>query len=119
MISNTKMFLAISLLTLAPAAFACDYPARIDIPNGLTVTQEEMLIGQRAVKAYVANMEIYLECIVAEEKLAIASMDDIDAEDEQVRVEMLDKKYNAAIDEMEMIAAQFNAAVQAYHRQND
>jgi hypothetical protein len=32
---------------------------------------------------------------------------------------MLNKKYNAAVDEMERVAAQFNAEVQAYRAKED
>ena len=73
-----------------------------------------MLQGQRGVKAYGAEMEIYLECIVEEEKAARAAIEDLQPEDEQQREEAMNKKYNAAVDEMERVAAQFNAEVQAY-----
>lgn len=78
-----------------------------------------MLEGQRGVKTYVAAMEVYLECIVDEEKAAIASMQDIQPEDEQQRADAMNKKYNAAVDEMERLAAQFNAEVQAYKARED
>ena len=73
-----------------------------------------MLEGQRGVKTYVAAMEVYLECIIEEEKTAIAEIEDIQPEDEQQRADAMNKKYNAAVDEMERLAAQFNAEVQAY-----
>ena len=41
-------------------------------------------------------------------------MDDLAPEDEQQREDLLTKKYNAAVDEMERIAAEFNTEVQAY-----
>ena len=98
----------------APLALACDYPKRVDIPNGMTATKEELLQGQRDVKAYVAAMEEYLDCIVNDEKTARSSMDDLEPEVEQQREDMLNKKYNAAVDEMETVAAAFNTQVQAY-----
>jgi hypothetical protein len=78
-----------------------------------------MLNGQRNVKNYVGEMEVYLDCIVEEEKVAVAAMDDLEPEVEQQREDMINKKYNAAVDEMERIAAQFNAEVQAYKAKND
>ena len=98
----------------AQSALACDYPQRIKIPNGTTATKEDMLEGQRNVKKFVTEMEVYLECIVDEEKSTRVVMDDISADDEQQREDMLNKKYNAAVDDMERIAAQFNVEVQAY-----
>lgn len=113
-----KRFDAIAAGVLALLAtsttLACDYPAKIDLPDGNTATREEMLDGQRSVKQYVADMEAYLECIVNEEKTARLEMENLDPEDEQQREDMLNKKYNAAVDEMEVVAANFNAEVQTF-----
>ena len=113
-----KTAIGTSLLIAATASFACEYPDRVLIPNGNTATKEDMVAGQRAVKEYVAAMEVYLECIVEEEKQARGAIDDLQPEQEQEREEMLNKKYNAAVDEMERTAAQFNAEVQAYRAQS-
>ena len=98
----------------AQTALACDYPTRVQIPNGTTATKDEMLEGQRGVKKFVADMEAYLECIVDEERSIRMTMEELSPEDEQQREDMLNKKYNAAVDEMERVAAQFNVEVQAY-----
>lgn len=103
----------------AQSVVACDYPTRVLVPNGNTASKEQMIEGQRGVKKYVAEMEIYLECIVAEEKTARREMGDIEADQEQDREDMLNKKYNAAVDEMERLAAQFNSEVQAYKAQEE
>lgn len=103
-----------SLLFFAQSVLACDYPTRVLVPNGNTATKEEMVAGQRGVKKYVADMEIYLACIIEEEKTARDSIGDMEADQEQEREDMLNKKYNAAVDEMERLAAQFNSEVQAY-----
>lgn len=109
---------ATTLFTLSAASYACDYPSKVDIPNGSTASKEEMIDGQRDVKDFVAKMEVYLECLVAEEKSTRAQMDDLTAEEEQAREDMLNKKYNAAVDDMEKVAAQFNDQVQAYRARN-
>ena len=109
-----KLICSISVLFGAQSALACDYPERIIIPNGTTATQDDMLIAQRGVKKLVADMEVYLECIVDEEKMARAGIGEISPEDERQRKDLLTKKYNAAIADMERIAAQFNVEVQAY-----
>ena len=114
-----KFVCSASILFLAQSALACDYPPRVLIPNGSTATKDDMLAGQRSVKTYVSEMEVYLECIVAEEKTAIATMDGLEPEEEQQREDMINKKYNAAVDEMERLAAQFNAEVQAYKAKDD
>ncbi len=110
----TRIFATLTLSLVASAALACDYPERVLIPNGNTATKEEMLEGQSGVKNYVAAMEVYLECIVEEEKMAREALPELQPEEEQEREDILNKKYNAAVDEMERVAAQFNAEVQAY-----
>ncbi|MDG2375537.1 MAG: hypothetical protein P8M18_04220 [Woeseiaceae bacterium] len=112
-----KIVLSTTLVFSIGQAFACDYPERVLIPNGNTATREEMIEGQRGVKTYVANMEVYLECIVEEATQAGDAI--ADPQQEQERDEMLNKKYNAAVDEMERLAAQFNAEVQAYRARDD
>jgi len=114
----SKAILFFSLLAVAPLGFACDYPSRIDMPNGLSASKEEMLAGQKNVKQFVANMKEYLDCIVAEEKASRSDLDNLPAEDEQLREDILNKKYNAGVDDMERIAAAFNDAVQ-YYRNRD
>ena len=114
-----KIALSLTLGLTAQSAFACDYPSRVLIPNGNTATQQEMVEGQRGVKQYVADMEIYLTCIVEEEKQAQDAMGELAPEVEQEREDMLNNIYNAAVDEMERVAAQFNAEVQAYRARED
>ena len=114
-----RVFFATIIVFAAQTVFACDYPKRVLIPNGNTATKEDMIEGQRGVKQYVADMEIYLQCIVEEEKQAREAMEELLPEVEQEREDMLNKKYNAAVDEMERVAAQFNAEVQAYRAKED
>lgn len=111
--------IAIVLVAFAPVALGCDYPQRATIPNGVTATKEEMLAGQRAIKAYMAAMDEYLRCIDAEEKETQAAMSDISEEDRTVRSAALAKKHNAAVEEMELVAARFNEAVRAYKAQSE
>jgi hypothetical protein len=108
-----------AFLFAAQVGYACDYPARASVPNGSTASQEEMIEGQRGVKKYVADMEVYLECIVEEEKVARAAITNLKPEDEQQREDKLTKKYNAAVEEMEQVAAKFNVEVQTYKSRNN
>jgi hypothetical protein len=114
-----RTLIAAVLLLSMHSVFACDYPPRVSIANGFTATKEEMVQSQRDVKAFVASMEAYLDCMVEEEKTARAAIEDLQPEEEQQREELLNKKYNAAVDEMEKVAAQFNAEVQAYKKQDN
>lgn len=117
--NTTSSLAALLLLSAAPFAMACDYPQRADVPNGASATKEDMLAGQTAVKEYVAAMESYLACIEKEETEIVASMPDLTEEERASREAALTKKYNAAVEEMELVAAQFNEEVRAYKARSE
>ena len=106
--------LSVAMLFIAQAAFACDYPQRVDMPNGATATKDEMIAGQKDVKKYMANMDSYLACIEADEAQAVIELGEIDEETSRQREEMFNKKYNAAVEEMNLVAEEFNIQVRAY-----
>lgn len=105
----------VALTFLAQDGFACDYPKRVDVPDGATATKDEMIAGQRGVKSYISDMETYLACIEAEEAQAMLALgDEVDEEAKLQREEMFNKKYNAAVEEMNLVAEEFNVQVRAY-----
>lgn len=107
---------SVALLFLAQSALACDYPERVDkLPDGNTATRDEMIAGKKAVQSYLADMEDYLSCIEAEEAQAIISMGAVDDETKRQRKTTFDKKYNAAVEEMNLVAEQFNIQLRAYN----
>lgn len=110
---------ALSLIALSPLALACEYPNRVDVPDGATASKEDMLASQKAVKTYMSEMEEYLACIEQEEKDTIAAMSEITEEELAKRNAALTKKHNAAVEEMEILAARFNDAVRAYKEQGE
>ena len=114
MTNFTQAILATILVLSAPCALACDYPARTDVPNGNSASKDEMIQGQRNVKSYMAAMEEYLACIESAEQETVAGSDDLDEDQKQQRIAMFNKKYNAAVEEMNLVAEQFNAQVRAY-----
>ena len=117
-----KLFISTAIaafLLVAPAAHACDYPARAKIVNGSTATKDEMIDSQKSVKDYMAAMENYLACLEKEEEQARAALESADEEMLRERDEVLAKKHNAAVEEMEIVAAEFNEQVRAYKAQSD
>ena len=109
-----RIFISLMTLLATSLAWACDYPHRTDIPDGATATKEEMIAGQRKIKSYMSAMEEYLSCIEAAEQETVAAKDAADADGRQQRIEMYNKKYDAAVDEMNLVAEQFNVQVRAY-----
>lgn len=119
MIRFVKASFTIVVIFFGPLALACDYPERTSIPNGSTATKEEMIAGQRGVKKFMADMEAYLSCIEEEDKDNRAGIEEPDPIVEAQRDEMLMKKHNAAVEDMEKVAAAFNEEVRAYKAQSD
>lgn len=113
---NKMMKTAISVATLfiAQGAIACDYPQRVDIPDGTVATKDEMIAGQKSVKNYMATMDTYLACIEAAEAQAVIELGEVDDDTSRQREEMFNKKYNAAVEEMNLVAEEFNIQVRAY-----
>jgi hypothetical protein len=109
---------AAAILFASPLAFACDYPPRADLPDGTSASTDDMLAGQKSVKAFMASMEEYLVCIEKEEKEAVAALVEPGDEELARRKAAVTKKYNAAVEDMELIAAKFNEQVRAYKAQN-
>lgn len=111
----TRTAALVAGLLLTQGAFACDYPQRADVPDGATATKDEMIAGQRGVKTYIAAMEEYLACIEAEEAQAVLALgEDVDDEGQRQRKDLFNKKYNAAVEEMNLVAEEFNIQVRTY-----
>ncbi|MFK8052603.1 MAG: hypothetical protein AB8F65_06485 [Woeseiaceae bacterium] len=91
---------------------ACEYPSKVDIPNGAEASKDEMVAGSKAIKGYMETMNTYLDCIAEESKSAAAEGES--AEVTKERELLLAKRHNAAVDEMEGLAAEFNVQVRAY-----
>ena len=113
-----KTTAAVALLIAAQGAFACDYPQRVTVPDGTTASKEDMIAGQKGVKSYMASMEEYLSCIEADEAQRVLSQGNVDDETKRQQEEMFNKKYNAAVEEMNLVAEEFNMQVRAYKDRN-
>ena len=116
----TKSAASVALALLTHGALACDYPQRADVPDGATASKDEMIAGQRGVRSYVAAMEEYLACIEAAEAQAVISLgDDVDESAKRQREDLFNKKYNAAVEEMNLVAEEFNVQVRAYKARSE
>ena len=116
--TTTKILIAAAILFFSPLALACDYPDRAEITSGASASKDEMLASQKSVKAYMTAMETYLACLEKEEADAVAGLSELSDEEKAIRDAAFTKKYNAAVEQMEIIAAQFNEEVRAYKAQS-
>jgi hypothetical protein len=95
----------------ATAAFACDNPPMVAIPDGSVASLDEMVTAQNGVREYMATMEEYLACLNEELE---AGGEDAPSEFKSLMV----TRHNSAVAEMETVAAAFNEQLGAYRAAN-
>ena len=117
---KTLLSLAVvAALGAGPAFAACTYPKAPDgIPDGGTSTLEQMLVGQRAVKAFDAAITEYQACLEKEHNDALAANPDLTEDQRKERASILTQKMNAAVDEAQALADQLNAQIRIYREKN-
>jgi hypothetical protein len=106
-----QVVVAALLATASLAAQAdCAYPKPpATIPNGATATESEMIAAMNAFKAYDAEVKKYGECLEQETKEKAAGT----AQLMQLKT-MQTKKLNAAVDELQAKAKEFNEQVRIF-----
>ena len=109
---NALRFLVL-LFAVSSAASAqeCDHPPLVSIPDGASSTMDDLLAAQGSIREYMASMNEYLDCTNDE---LTAAGDDAPAEYKAIML----SRHNAAIEEMEAVASDFNLEVQAYREAN-
>jgi len=113
--------LALTLVATPALALDCDMPEAPTMPDGASSTMEDMLAGQKAVKAFQAANIDYMSCVenamnAAEAAAKEASDDDKAAANETYA--KLVETYNAAVSVEEEVAGQFNTEIREYKAAN-
>ncbi len=73
-----------------------------------------MIAASRAVKAYQSEMVTYRECIDSESTSQIDELEEPTEEEVLNLRATLTKKFNASVEEEELVVARFNQAVRDY-----
>ena len=108
-----KLITGLFFLLATHLAFAeCDRPTTPQLPDGGSSDLETMVEGQKAVKAYVAETEAYLDCLTDE---GAAAAEEETPEQQHARIEL----HNQAVDDMESLAAAFNEEIRAYKAKSE
>ncbi|MBT8443547.1 MAG: hypothetical protein HKN81_11370 [Gammaproteobacteria bacterium] len=108
----SRLFIFVCAASFASTVYAeCPYPERVKVPDGATATTEQLVDAQSLIKKYMAEMEGYLECLDLEDA-------NLGREPTAEEAQMHNQRHNAAVDEMESVAADFNEQVRAYKKQN-
>ncbi len=113
----------LGLALVAPLATAddCVSPEVPQLPDGATSTMEQMLAGQKAVKAFqAANLE-YMGCLEAglnAAEQAVKSASEDGKADAEAAYDKAVDAYNAAVSREEEVAGQFNTEIREYKAAN-
>lgn len=103
-------------LAVATASADCTYPkAPTGLPDGATASQDQMVSGMKAIKDYNSQVTDYLSCLETEmnTRLEAAGSDAPADQIEQIKA-IHNKRHNAAVEELESTAAQFNEQVKVF-----
>lgn len=116
---NFMKYAALTLAMGSPYALAadCNAPEAPTMPDGASATYEDMIAGQKAVKAFqAANLE-YMKCLepdIATAEAAVQAGEEGAAEAYQAAQET----YNAAVSAEEAVAGEFNTEIREYKAAN-
>ncbi len=107
-------------MSLSMAAGAeCIYPkTSVEIPNGSTAAQAEIVTAMNAVKKYNEEINAYLSCLEMESESQIAALPEPTPEQIKQIKGIQSAKHNAAVDALEAYATQFNTQLKAYKAKN-
>ncbi len=103
----TSTFLAICLVFPGVLFASCEQPSDVQLPDGATASTEQMVEGQTAVKAYIADGESFLACMEEAEK---TNTETLTEEQKLANIEL----YNSIVDKMQLLAQNFNEQIKAY-----
>ncbi|WP_170287475.1 hypothetical protein [Halioglobus maricola] len=105
--------LALALGSTSALAADCEAPAAPELPDGASASMEEMLAGQKSVKAFQAANLAYMQCLEPTIAAAQAKLDE-GAEGAADMLKAAEETYNAAVSAEEAVAGQFNTEVREY-----
>jgi hypothetical protein len=113
-----KRLIGLTLLAAmfgAPALADCTYPkAPAQIPDGNTAALEEMVSAKKSVEAYNKDMDAYLACIKLEADAAVTKGGTLTEDQKKQLAAVYEQKNNAAVDELQTIAARLNEQIRVY-----
>lgn len=103
-------------LAAATASADCSYPkSPSGLPDGATATQDQMVVGMKAIKEYNSQVTSYLTCLETEMNTRIEAAGPEAPADQVEQIKTIHtKRHNAAVEELESTAARFNEQVKVF-----
>ena len=115
MIIIKRIMISLILILLSYHSFSCDYPAPPkNLPDGATSDKDQMVLGVNKIALYQESMSAYLACIEKNEIEAMKSLNNIDENEKNLRKELFNKKYIAAIETQIKIVEMFNVEIREF-----
>lgn len=115
---KTQRFALTVLLASAPAWADCTAPEQPELPDGANASLEEMLAGQKAVKAFQAENKDYRKCVEARIEAARNAGEAAETKEAAAVAEetysAAVESYNAAVAAEEQVAGDFNLQLREY-----
>jgi len=113
---RSAVLLVLATFAAVPAFADYTYPkAPAAIPDGKVASIDVMVAANKAVKQYNVDIENYLGCIKTELDESLSRQNDTLSEDQKKAMNLLHaQKNNAAIDELQSIAARLNEQIRIY-----
>lgn len=106
-------------LAAAQAFAGCDYPtAPGKFPDGNQASKDEMIAAKKVVVQYNNDMTAYLDCIQKEFDEKVAGLANATPEQKAEMQKMQDQKHDAAVDELQAVAARFNEQLRTWKAKN-
>lgn len=110
--------LGLGAFLFTQASLACDLPEEVPIPNGATATESEMRQGSDAVKRFITETQLFLQCLESEHNTLRTTERNSNARDVVARENQMTDRHNDAVTRMEAVARAFNEAIAEYEARN-
>lgn len=108
---------ALALSSTVSLASDCQAPTKPALPDGASAGMEQMLEGQKAVKAFQSSLMEYLKCLEPE-MTAAQTAAEAGTEGAADAYKSIEETYNAGVSMEEEVAGQFNTAIREYKAAN-
>lgn len=114
-----KPMIVATTLLASSAVFAndCSAPKTPELPDGASATKQQMLDGQKAVKAFQSGLFDYRSClekVIEKAKAEAANADESTLAKAQEAYKSATAKFNEAISLEQDVAGRFNTEIREY-----
>lgn len=114
MTKTLQVILALIGSFFAQAAFACEQPAKMSVPNGKTATEEQMNTAGKDYHQYMVDMQLYQVCLNDEAELERRDSNNQSKDKGRALENKFASRHNSASAAMERTTEAFNKAIEAY-----